>query len=62
MEFLSNGSFYLSRGELAPFMCPNCRSPIPYRETTDLLTCPVCKFEGEIEDFSNVEWSLQRPN
>lgn len=61
MKTLEDGSIYLEKGERVPYKCPRCRRVIPFFETTDVIRCR-CGFEGEVEDFSETEYRIQKPN
>lgn len=63
---LGNGQIYLDKGELVPFGCPKCHSPVPYQskdeDLVQVIVCPTCEFIGGRDKFQLVLWRLKEAN
>lgn len=62
MQVLGDGLVYLSRGEQAPYVCPNCEHIIEWFPTESFIVCEKCDCRGTRSDFSRVSWKKAAVN
>ena len=61
MKILPDGTLYLDAGETIPYQCPICKTYIAFKEA-DRMTCDTCGYSSDSESFSDVRFTLTKPN
>jgi predicted amidophosphoribosyltransferase len=57
MKIINNDiEVILKKGEVFPYLCPNCKQTIPFIKG-DEITCQNCNYFADKEEFT-VEWKL----
>jgi hypothetical protein len=52
MIIYDDGSFFLEKGELVPFVCPSCGWPKEFSTTApEFLTCKRCRKSASKKEF-----------
>lgn len=50
-----DNSLYLSKGDLFPYVCPECGKFTEFYEA-DVIECAWCSYVGFPEEFEEAEW------
>lgn len=55
MYRLENGNVFIEKGTPIPLLCPKCNAIIPYIKL-NIIKCWACEYEGDIEEFDDIEF------